>query len=90
VIQRIAQAGTLESSDCLVTVSPAPTLELEWRGATSALFAERNRALVESVLKETGLSGVKVQLQDQGALELTLRSRLKTALERARKEGARC
>ena len=88
MIETIAQGGTLESSDCLVTVSPSPTLELECRGATAGLFAERNRAVVESVLRERGLTGAKVQIQDQGALELTLRARIGTAPDRAR-GGAR-
>lgn len=83
MIEAIAQAGTLESSDCLVTVSGASELELDCRGATAALFAQRNRAVVEAVLRAKGLTGARVQIQDQGALEMTLRARVETALDRA-------
>ena len=37
MIVRTASAGTLESSDCQVTVSPAETTELEYGGANSAI-----------------------------------------------------
>jgi citrate lyase subunit gamma (acyl carrier protein) len=89
MIVQVAQAGTLESSDCLVTVSPAPALELEWRGPSASLFAGRNRSLVETVLAEKGLDGAKIIVQDQGALEVTLRARIGTALDRARKGADR-
>jgi citrate lyase subunit gamma (acyl carrier protein) len=88
MIETIAQAGTLESSDCLVTVSPSPTLDLECRGATAGLFAERNRAVVESVLRERGLTGAKAPRPEPGARERPRRARSGTALDRAR-GGAR-
>ncbi len=82
-IVRTASAGTLESSDCQVTVSPAETTELEYGGANSAIFANRTKRLVDEVLKEHNIGGVKVSIHDQGAIEITIRARLETALERA-------
>ena len=83
VLLNTASAGTLESSDCLVTVSPAEKLKLEYKGANSEVFAERTMMLVENVLKRYGLGGAEISIQDQGALEITIKARLETALSRA-------
>ncbi len=85
---RTASAGTLESSDCLVTVSPSETLELEYKGANSVVFAERTRQLVETVADQYSLKGAKILIQDQGALEITMRARLETAVMRAGNGGS--
>ncbi|NLX85440.1 MAG: citrate lyase acyl carrier protein [Synergistaceae bacterium] len=85
ILLHTASAGTLESSDCLVTVSPAEKLALEYKGANSTVFAERTMRLVESVTKGYALTGAEISIQDQGALEITIRARLETALERAGK-----
>lgn len=85
-IRKTASAGTLESSDCLVSVAPAAGLELDYRGGNAELFRERTRTLVEDVLQGYGLAGGRVTIQDQGAILATLRARLETALERAFEE----
>ena len=90
ILLKTASAGTLESSDCLVTVSPAEKLKLEYKGANSEVFAERTKALVENVSKRYSLVGAEISIQDQGALEATLTARIETALDRALgKEGPR-
>ena len=89
ILLNTASAGTLESSDCLVTVSPAEKLRLEYKGANSEVFAERTMALVEDVSKRCGLGGAEISIQDQGALEITIKARLETALSRACKGGAK-
>lgn len=82
-IKKIASAGTVESSDCLVTVGPSDHLALEYKGANSAVFQKRTEALLWEVLKKYGIDGADITIQDQGALEITMRARLETALERA-------
>ena len=77
-IVRTASAGTLESSDCQVTVSPAETTELEYGGANSAIFANRTRRLVDEVLKEHNIGGVKVSIHDQGACSRSATTRSTT------------
>lgn len=85
ILLKTASAGTLESSDCLVTASPAEKLKLEYNGANREIFAERTMQLVESVAKRYGLNGAEISIQDQGALEITIKARLETALLRAGK-----
>lgn len=89
ILLRTASAGTLESSDCVVTVSPAEGLELDYKGANSAVFAERTRLLVEDVAAQYALKGARISIQDQGALEITMRARIETAVERAGKGVAK-
>jgi citrate lyase subunit gamma (acyl carrier protein) len=82
-----AQAGTLESSDCLVTLAPSGDFSFEYRSGNGGLFAERTEAMVREILERYGTPCLRVQISDQGALEATLRARLEIALERAlRKE----
>jgi len=76
------QSGTLESSDCLVTLSASETLRLDYRGGKAALFRDRTEALARELLSLHGLKSVAVSVQDNGALEVTLRARLETAIER--------
>ena len=78
-----AAAGTLESSDCCVTVEPAEGLSLEYTGANSVIFRERTERLAAEILEKNGVSGAKVAIQDQGAIEITIKARLETALLRA-------
>lgn len=86
MIIRTASAGTLESSDCQVTVSPSETTELEYSGANSVIFAKRTRNLVDEVLRENNVGHAKIAIHDQGAIEITIRARLETALMRASKQ----
>lgn len=79
---KLGQAGSLESSDCLVTVSPADSYELECVGPNVSPFGDRTARVVEEIIHRFGNSKVRIMIQDQGALEVTLRARLETALDR--------
>lgn len=80
-----ASAGTLESSDCVVTVSPSETFALDYRGANSVIFAQRTETLVREILDKHSIAAAGVVIQDQGAIEITIKARLETALLRAAK-----
>lgn len=83
MIVKTASAGSLESSDCLVTVVGADGVEIDYSGANGKLFQTRTERLLREILDARSLSGVRVQIQDQGALEVTLRARIEAALDRA-------
>jgi len=88
-IAKTASAGTLESSDVLVTVEPdaGPAVEIEIEGATAARFGAQIRAVVEETLAAFSVESGRVRLQDKGALDCTIRARLSAALLRAGGEG---
>jgi citrate lyase subunit gamma (acyl carrier protein) len=80
-------AGSLESSDVLVTVAPSDGGEnrLDVESIVFKQFGARIRSVAEEVMNASEIRGAAVRIQDRGALECTLRARLETALERALK-----
>ncbi|ORC35396.1 citrate lyase acyl carrier protein [Marispirochaeta aestuarii] len=78
-------AGTLESSDVLVTVSPPtdPGIKIELESIVKKQFGNRIIAVVNEVLEGLGIKDVHVSLQDKGALDCTVRARLEAAAYRA-------
>jgi len=80
---KTAEAGSLESSDCLVIITEADKYALDYSGANASLFRRRTEAAVARALSAYGNPVCAVVIKDQGALEPTLNARLETALERA-------
>nr|WP_321502180.1 citrate lyase acyl carrier protein [uncultured Dethiosulfovibrio sp.] len=81
---KTAVAGTLESSDVMVSYSPSDSdLEI----VVESIVVKQRGRLIKSVLEEiTSCRGVLkgvLTVQDRGALECTLRARVETALDRA-------
>lgn len=82
---KTAVAGTLESMDCLVTVTEAPVgagISLTLEGAGAARFRTSMEKTVCSVLARMGVCDADVNVQDCGALEIVLEARVETAVKR--------
>jgi len=81
-------AGTLESSDVLVTIVPADgsAVNLSVDSIVMKQYGGRIRSVAEEMIGTSGLSGASVMIQDRGALECTLRARLEAAIERTAAE----
>lgn len=85
-ITKMGIAGTLESNDIVITVAPADkgsgiTIEL-----TSPVIKQYGRVINEVITDETkknGVTDVAINANDKGALDCTIRARVKTALSRA-------
>ena len=82
MLKRKAQAGTLESSDCLVTVEPSASSSFEYGGANAAIFRKRVSGITEEIAARYE-GAASVRIEDHGAVEATLRARIETAFERA-------
>lgn len=80
---RNAVAGTLESSDVLVSIQPADRLEVEVDSVVMAQWGRAIRETVNTVLQAAGVTTGLVRIQDRGARDCTLRARLTTVLDRA-------
>ena len=78
-----AIAGTLESSDVMITIHPSNTREISIKSRVFEIFGRQIMETIESVLDEREIENVNVMVVDQGALDFTLRARLNTALDRA-------
>jgi len=83
-IAKRVTAGSLESSDVMVTLEPADSSELELMvdSIVEKQFGRRIREVATEMLEKSGLSSGIVRIQDRGALECTLRARIETAIER--------
>jgi citrate lyase subunit gamma (acyl carrier protein) len=77
-----ASAGTLESSDCLVTVTLSGNT-VEYEGANRSIFWGRTEKIAREIMEKYSVENASIHIQDQGALEITLRARIETAMERA-------
>ncbi len=87
-IIQVASAGTLESSDAYVEVSPSQEgLSVEIESVVYAQFGDAIRTAAMDVLQEFGVDRGAVRIVDRGALECVLRARVETALLRGKGES---
>ncbi len=78
----IITVGTLESSDCMVSLKPSKTLEIKIDTIVHEAFYHHIKTVVEKILNEAELKNIHLSLTDKGALDYTIKARLKTAIER--------
>lgn len=79
-----AMAGTLESNDVMVTVSPAQALEVQVTSIVLGQFGEELKRVALDTAAQLGVQGALIELDDRGAVECTVRARVETALTRAK------
>lgn len=77
-----ALAGTLESSDVLVRVSPADDLRVDVKSSVAAQYGEDIRRVVTEQLQRHGVTDGLVAVEDKGALEFVIRARVEGAVLR--------
>lgn len=82
---KIGIAGTMESSDALITVRPSDQLEVRVESTVYDYFGKQIEKTILNTLKELNVTNVSVLCQDKGALDFTIKARLITALERMEK-----
>lgn len=79
-----ALAGTLESSDLFIRVSPSEDpLEIVIESEVIHQFGAQIRATVAQELARFGVTEGVVVIQDKGALDCTIRARVQAAVMRA-------
>ena len=83
VIEKTAMAGTLESSDAQVTVSPADTLEVDIESSVINQYGRQIKATVEDVLDRLDIKQGLISVVDKGALDCTLKARVECAVFRS-------
>lgn len=81
-IEKPSQAGTLQSSDLMVSVEPAETLSIEIESTVEKQFGHLIRARVETVLSRLGVTRGRVSVSDRGALDYAIDARVETAVLR--------
>ena len=83
-IKKPAVAGTMESSDCQVTVRPGMgEVNIDLQSDVKVMFGESILATVEAVLREMGVDDADVEIVDKGAMDCDIRARTQCAVCRA-------
>ncbi|MDD4212521.1 MAG: citrate lyase acyl carrier protein [Bacilli bacterium] len=75
-------AGTIESNDVKITVEEALDLQIKIESIVFEFYGDQIMKVIKDTLDELGIEKVHVLVQDKGALDYTIKSRLMTALER--------
>ncbi|AFJ45776.1 citrate lyase acyl carrier protein [Shimwellia blattae] len=79
-----ALAGTMESSDLMVKISPADgELDVVIHSEVIKQFGDQIRQVVLETLSTMGVTQGLIIIEDKGALDCVIRARLQTALLRA-------
>ncbi|MCR4784619.1 MAG: citrate lyase acyl carrier protein [bacterium] len=81
-----AEAGTLESGDIHVEVESKeePGVEVDLDSTVMKLYGRQITNVIKDTVKELGVDGgVLITATDKGALDCTVRARVKTAIYRA-------
>ena len=83
-VKQSSVAGSMESSDIMITLEPGTAgVEIELRSIVEKQFGRAIRSAIIETLTEMGVKNVKVKAVDKGALDCTVRARVKAAVYRA-------
>lgn len=87
-IKKAAMAGTLESSDCQVTVEAGEgKIDLVLESAVINQFGNQIRKITLETLKRLGVNDVKITIVDKGALDCTIKARIEGAVFRSQEQA---
>jgi len=84
-IMKTGLAGSLESSDVLITVdsNPEKGRDITLNSTVQRQYGKQIVKVVNETLDLLAVEDVKVRLEDKGALDCTIRARLEAAVYRA-------
>ncbi len=88
-IFKSAAAGTLESSDCMVTVEPGEGVSLELSSSVMNQYGRQIKATVLETLERLGVEDANVTVVDKGALDCTIKARVECAVLRSCNQSAK-
>lgn len=79
-----AAAGTLESSDARVLITPnVKGLNIKLESSVYDQYGQHIIELIKQVAQTLGLENATIQVVDKGALDCTIKARVETAYYRA-------
>ena len=83
-IGKPAAAGTLESSDCLVTIEPGDgSIDFALDSTVINQYGNQIRRVALETLGRLGVSDAKLSIVDKGALDCTIKARIEGAVYRS-------
>lgn len=87
-IKKTAMAGTLESSDITIVVEPNPDKEIfiKLKSSVEKQFGDVIKKVILDTLSELKVESAIVRVNDKGALDCVIKSRVQAAVLRAAEE----
>ncbi|MBQ8052510.1 MAG: citrate lyase acyl carrier protein [Lachnospiraceae bacterium] len=83
-ILKPAVAGTLESSDCMVTVEPGQgKVNLDLDSSVMRQFGPQIKKVIAETLARLDVTDVNIRVVDKGALDCTIKARVEAAVYRS-------
>ena len=83
-IKKPAIAGTLESSDCQVTVEAGEgKVDVSLESAVINQYGNQIKKVAYETLENLGIDNVKLTIVDKGALDCTIKARIEAAVYRS-------
>ena len=82
-ILKSAVAGTLESSDAMVTVEPGEGITLELSSSVMNQYGRQIKATILETLERLEVTDARVTVVDKGALDCTIKARVECAVFRS-------
>lgn len=82
-INRMATAGTVESNDIMIMLSKGDgDIEIELESVVEQQYGESIKDVIHETLVECGVENAKVIARDKGALDFTIKARVKACVAR--------
>ena len=84
-INKVARAGTMESSDIFIMVKPGDNQGIDIRLSSVVIdqYGNHIRNVIMETLKSMNIENIELTANDRGALDYAIRSRVETAVKRA-------
>ncbi|MFT8390551.1 MAG: citrate lyase acyl carrier protein [Sporolactobacillus sp.] len=84
-IVHAAVAGSLESSDVMVSIEPAAqnTVTINLNSSVEKQFGAQIMKVIKTTLNRLNVQGVSLEVTDKGALDCVIEARVETAVYRA-------
>lgn len=80
---KMATAGSVESNDILIMLSKGDgEIDIELESVVEKQFGEDIKKVIYDTLAEEGVTDAKVIAKDKGALDFTIRARVKASIKR--------
>lgn len=77
-----AIVGTLESSDCMVTVAPSNVLSIEIDSIVIKQYGKVIESIARDIIEGFEISSGSFKIQDKGAMDFAIKARVETAIIR--------
>lgn len=86
VISKAAKAGSLESNDLMIMIEPSDKLDITLNSVVKEQYGDKILKAINEVLDVEGVTKANIVIEDKGALDFTIRARMRTAIERSQNE----